>query len=45
MTNTTTAPTIAVVGAGPGGLLTARILQLGGLHVTVYDADEVARGA
>lgn len=40
MTNTTTAPTIAVVGAGPGGLLTARILQLGGLHVTVYDADE-----
>jgi 2-polyprenyl-6-methoxyphenol hydroxylase-like FAD-dependent oxidoreductase len=34
-----TTPTIAVVGAGPGGLLAARVLQLGGLAVTVYDAD------
>lgn len=33
------APTVAVVGAGPGGLLAARILQLGGVAVTVYDAD------
>jgi 2-polyprenyl-6-methoxyphenol hydroxylase-like FAD-dependent oxidoreductase len=36
---TRTNPTIAVVGAGPGGLLAARVLQLGGLTVTVYDAD------
>jgi 2-polyprenyl-6-methoxyphenol hydroxylase-like FAD-dependent oxidoreductase len=50
MTNTSTstntdhtdspeAPSIAVIGAGPGGLVAARILQLGGLPVTVYDAD------
>lgn len=32
-------PTIAIVGAGPGGLLTARVLQLGGLSVTVFDSD------
>ncbi|ROP72491.1 NAD(P)/FAD-dependent oxidoreductase [Curtobacterium sp. PhB115] len=35
----TTTPSIAVVGAGPGGLLAARVLQLGGIDVTVYDAD------
>ncbi|WP_223694363.1 FAD-dependent oxidoreductase [Leifsonia poae] len=32
-------PSIAVIGAGPGGLLAARVLQLGGVDVTVYDAD------
>ncbi|MGI3780479.1 MAG: FAD-dependent oxidoreductase, partial [Janthinobacterium lividum] len=30
---------IAVVGAGPGGLVAARILQRQGLEVSVYDAD------
>ncbi|GAA3589398.1 NAD(P)/FAD-dependent oxidoreductase [Nonomuraea rosea] len=30
---------IAVVGAGPGGLMCARILQRHGIEVTVYDAD------
>ncbi|MGN8049959.1 FAD-dependent oxidoreductase [Curtobacterium sp. 22159] len=34
-----TNPTIAVVGAGPGGLTCARILQLAGVAVTVHDAD------
>lgn len=34
-----TPPTLAVVGAGPGGLTCARVLQLAGLPVTVYDAD------
>ncbi|MFZ6990782.1 FAD-dependent oxidoreductase [Curtobacterium sp. RRHDQ66] len=32
-------PSIAIIGAGPGGLLCARVLQLAGLGVTVYDAD------
>lgn len=32
-------PTIAVIGAGPGGLTCARVLQLAGLAVSVYDAD------
>ncbi|WP_188673378.1 FAD-dependent oxidoreductase [Subtercola lobariae] len=32
-------PSIAIVGAGPGGLVAARVLQLGGVDVTVYDAD------
>ncbi|WP_144764032.1 NAD(P)/FAD-dependent oxidoreductase [Curtobacterium sp. 9128] len=32
-------PRIAVVGAGPGGLLCARVLQRAGVDVTVYDAD------
>jgi 2-polyprenyl-6-methoxyphenol hydroxylase-like FAD-dependent oxidoreductase len=32
-------PRIAIVGAGPGGLACARILQLHGVAVTVYDAD------
>jgi 2-polyprenyl-6-methoxyphenol hydroxylase-like FAD-dependent oxidoreductase len=32
-------PSIVAIGAGPGGLVAARILQLGGLPVTVYDAD------
>lgn len=30
---------IAIVGAGPGGLLCARVLQQHGLDATVYDAD------
>ncbi|MFJ3384062.1 MULTISPECIES: FAD-dependent oxidoreductase [unclassified Curtobacterium] len=33
-------PRIAVIGAGPGGLLCARVLQLAGVDVTVYDADD-----
>jgi len=32
-------PEIAIIGAGPGGLLAARVLQLGEIAVTVYDAD------
>jgi 2-polyprenyl-6-methoxyphenol hydroxylase-like FAD-dependent oxidoreductase len=32
-------PRIAVVGAGPGGLTCARILQRHGIDVTVYDRD------
>ena len=30
---------IAIVGGGPGGLVCARILQLHGIDVAVYDAD------
>ena len=33
---------LAIIGAGPGGLLCARILQQRGLKVTVYDADASA---
>jgi 2-polyprenyl-6-methoxyphenol hydroxylase-like FAD-dependent oxidoreductase len=35
----TTTLRIAIVGAGPGGLLCARVLQRRGLEVTVYDTD------
>lgn len=32
-------PRIAIIGAGPGGLLGARVLQLRGIDVVVYEAD------
>ncbi|MFG2227287.1 FAD-dependent oxidoreductase [Streptomyces sp. NPDC048644] len=36
---TTPTPRTAIVGAGPAGLLCARVLQRHGIDVTVYDAD------
>ncbi|MFJ1755455.1 FAD-dependent oxidoreductase [Kitasatospora sp. NPDC088134] len=39
MATATPAPRIAVVGAGPGGLTCARILQRHGIAVTVHDRD------
>ncbi|GAA5016445.1 FAD-dependent oxidoreductase [Streptomyces siamensis] len=37
--NTDPAPRVAVIGAGPGGLTCARILQRHGIAVTVHDRD------
>ncbi|MGI5466443.1 FAD-dependent oxidoreductase [Streptomyces sp. CA-132043] len=39
MRDTTPRPHIAIVGAGPGGLLCARILQRNGQHVTVFERE------
>ncbi|MFB8760432.1 FAD-dependent oxidoreductase [Streptomyces nigra] len=35
----TSAPHVAIIGAGPGGLLCARVLQRHGIAATVYDRD------
>ncbi|NEC68749.1 NAD(P)/FAD-dependent oxidoreductase [Streptomyces sp. SID9727] len=37
MTTPSAVPRIAIVGAGPGGLTCARVLQRNGMDVTVYD--------
>ncbi|WAL68970.1 NAD(P)/FAD-dependent oxidoreductase [Amycolatopsis cynarae] len=37
--NTTAAPRIAIIGAGPGGLTCARILQRHGIAAAVYDRE------
>jgi len=34
---------VAIIGAGPAGLMAAEVLAQGGAHVTVYDANAVGR--
>lgn len=40
---TSSTPRIAIVGAGPGGLMLARLLHLGGLQATVFEHEPDAR--
>src|SRR5712671_2760839 len=35
---TSSQTTVAIIGAGPAGLMAAEVLARGGAHVTVYDA-------
>ena len=42
--NASTCGRIAIVGSGPGGLTLARLLQIGGADVVVYERDDDAYG-